>query len=74
MTTKPSDLQTKRALYQAIHDASRPRKVRRTVDRTVLDADGNIIRTEREISTWTEPGDVAAAQWALAHRVPPEPS
>ena len=66
------DLQGKRDLYIAIHDAAKPHPAKRTTERTILDADGQVVRTETEVETWVEPGDVGAMKWALQFRIPPE--
>ena len=69
---KPHDLASVRDLFIAIHEAAKPRKVERKVERKVYDGDGTLVRTEHELETWTEPGDVGAMQWAIMHRIPPE--
>ena len=69
---EPLDLQAKRDLFIAIHDAAKPHPAKRTTERTILDGDGQVVRTETEVETWVEPGDVRAMQWAIMHRIPPE--
>ena len=68
MTSEPS----KRELFLAIHAAAKPCEMKRTIERTIYDGDGKLVRTETEVQSWTEPGDAGAMQWAIKHRIPPE--
>ena len=54
-------------LIQTIRDAAKPRTVTRAIERSIFDADGTLLRTEREVQKWTEPGDVGAMQWLEEH-------
>ena len=62
---------SRKELIEAISTAARPRDVKRTIERTIYDKDRNVVRTEREVHSWTEPGDPKAVAWLLAHGINP---